>query len=105
MVKLRTGTLLYARGDILERYYIIFSGRIQGVGFRYFCQLQASLFNLTGWVRNCDNGSVELQVQGQKEKIFSFITALKKGNGFSRIEDYSMKKINIVEDDKKFSIK
>lgn len=89
----------------MERYYIIFSGRIQGVGFRYFCQLQASLFKLTGWVRNCDNGSVELQVQGEKEKIFSYVAALKKGNGFSIIEDYSMKKIPIVEDDKKFSIK
>lgn len=34
------------------RYYIVVNGRVQGVGFRFFCQITARNIDLTGWVRN-----------------------------------------------------
>lgn len=57
----------------MKRYHIIASGRVQGVGFRYFVLLKANTLNLTGTVRNQSNGNVEIFAQGQeehKEKAF-----------------------------------
>ena len=47
----------------MVRYYIIVEGRVQGVGFRFFCTMNARTTDLTGWVRNMDNGMVEMEVQ------------------------------------------
>jgi acylphosphatase len=48
---------------------IIYSGTVQGVGFRYTVQRYALSQDLKGWVRNCRDGSVEIQVEGPKETI------------------------------------
>ena len=53
----------------MKRYHIIVSGRVQGVGFRYFCVMNAQKFNLTGSVRNMSNGNVEIFVQGDPNNI------------------------------------
>ena len=42
------------------RKHILFYGRVQGVGFRYHATYKASLMGLTGWVRNLEDGSVEM---------------------------------------------
>lgn len=49
--------------------HIIYSGAVQGVGFRYTVQRCAVSRDLTGWVKNCTNGSVEVLVSGSKEDI------------------------------------
>ena len=64
------------------RYYIIVDGRVQGVGFRFFCTMNARTLDLTGWVRNMDNGMVEMEVQGEESSIEKFIRNIKKGNKF-----------------------
>ena len=53
----------------MVRYYIIVEGRVQGVGFRFFCTMNARTTDLTGWVRNMDNGMVEMEVQGEEKEI------------------------------------
>ncbi|SFU33735.1 acylphosphatase [Clostridium sp. DSM 8431] len=88
----------------MARFFFIFSGRVQGVGFRYFAQMNASKFNITGYVKNVSNGDVELEAQGSEEDIDNLISVLMKGNGFSRIDDYSVKKIDLVPDEKKFKV-
>ncbi|MFT8352791.1 acylphosphatase [Clostridium saccharoperbutylacetonicum] len=87
------------------RYLIIVNGRVQGVGFRYFLQLTASKLNLTGWCKNLMNGDVEIEVQGLEQNVFSFISEIKKGNGFARVYDFDLKDISVVKDEKKFSVK
>ncbi|MHC1681788.1 MAG: acylphosphatase [Clostridiaceae bacterium] len=89
----------------MVRYYMIISGRVQGVGFRYFVLMAASSLGLTGWVRNCDNGNVEIQVQGDEDKLFKFSCKISKGNGFSVAEKTSVKSIDLVPNEKKFDIK
>jgi acylphosphatase len=49
--------------------HIIFTGRVQGVGFRFTVHRMASLHQLTGFVRNLPNGSVEMLAQGRTEDI------------------------------------
>ena len=89
----------------MVRYYIIVEGRVQGVGFRYFCQMNATNLNLTGWVRNMDNGMVEMEVQGDEKILLKFINIINKGNYFIRIDSVSKKEINLVSSESKFKIK
>ena len=87
------------------RYYIVVEGRVQGVGFRFFTINIASKYNLTGSVRNMDNGMVEIEVQGSEEKINMFIHNIKKGNFFIRVNNLSQKKIDLQPSEKKFVIR
>lgn len=47
------------------RKHIIFYGRVQGVGFRYYAVQKANQLGLTGWVKNLYDGSVEREVEGR----------------------------------------
>lgn len=87
------------------RYSMIVDGRVQGVGFRYFTQLEASKLKLTGWVKNLIDQRVEIEVQGSEENICKFISSIKKGNNFSRVDDISITKIPILSDEKKYTIR
>ncbi len=51
------------------RAHIYYSGRVQGVGFRYTIQDCARRLGLTGWVKNLPDGRVEMTVEGTKENI------------------------------------
>lgn len=88
----------------MVRYYIVVDGRVQGVGFRYFCQMNALNMKLTGWVRNMSNGMVEMEVQGDENIILKFISIINKGNFFIRVTSLSKKKINLIPTEKKFTI-
>lgn len=55
------------------RKHIIFFGRVQGVGFRYYSSNWANANELTGWVMNREDGTVEMEVQGASEKIDKLI--------------------------------
>ena len=87
------------------RYSIIANGRVQGVGFRYFVELTACKFNLTGWCKNLIDGTVEIEVQGFQENVSFFIAEIKKGNGFAKVHDLDSKNISILENETKFKIK
>lgn len=84
------------------RYHIILEGRVQGVGCRFFCQMNAKSLSLTGWVKNLDNGMVELEVQGSEESLNKYISTITKGNRFIRIDDYSIKKKEVVQNERTF---
>lgn len=65
---------------------LIVSGRVQGVGFRYFSQETAQRFGIKGWVRNLSDGTVELHVEGTANEVDAFQQALKDGNRFVGVE-------------------
>lgn len=54
-------------GKVRQR--LVFTGRVQGVGFRYRAKHAANLLGLTGWVKNEWDGSVVLEVQGSVQAI------------------------------------
>jgi acylphosphatase len=89
--------------DIIRKR-IRFTGRVQGVGFRYRTQRMAAEIGLTGWVRNEYDGSVIMEVQGIESKIDRLIDTL-NGSRFIRITDMDIKRIDIVEEERYFSIK
>ena len=69
----------------IARRYII-SGRVQGVGFRYFTQESALREGATGWVRNLPDGRVEAYVEGDAEAVTRLERALRSGPRGSRVE-------------------
>lgn len=71
---------------IIARRYII-SGRVQGVGFRYFTEDIAMRENVSGYVRNLPDGRVEALIEGEAEAVGRVEVALWRGPRGSRVED------------------
>lgn len=88
----------------MKRVHLIVIGKVQGVGFRYFCQYRAAINSITGFVRNLENGNVELEAQGSLLNIDKFINQIIKGNGFSKVSNWDLEEIPLLSDEKKFKI-
>jgi len=73
------------------------SGKVQGVGFRYFVLRQAQELGITGWVSNKPNGDVEALAQGEKADLEQFVAKVKEGPSFSSVEDVSLNWVNEAE--------
>jgi len=70
------------------RQTIHFFGNVQGVGFRYTTCAVAKHFDVTGHVRNCSNGNVELVVEGTGREIKLFLDSLReKMSGHIEMEE------------------
>ena len=61
------------------RHRFLVSGRVQGVGFRYFARRVAGRLGLVGWVRNLPDGSVEAVAEGSPEELARFHSELRLG--------------------------
>lgn len=75
--------------------HLIVHGRVQGVGFRYFCLQKAKHLNISGWVKNKCDGTVEVVCEGESEVLYKFIDLCKSGNTFAKvsyvdIQEYEM---------------
>ncbi len=83
---------------------VIFTGRVQGVGFRYATKQLALGFEVVGTVKNLSDGTVELRVQGEAEEVEEFITEISQESdlvGF--IKEVAISTIPEI-DDRGFSI-
>ena len=58
------------------RLQVYFSGRVQGVGFRYTVKQAALGFDVTGWIKNLPDGRVELLAEGDRDELEAFQTAI-----------------------------
>ena len=79
------------------RKHIFFSGRVQGVGFRYTATHLARPLDLTGWVENLWDGRVEMEVQGRSEAIERLLSQL-RNQRFILIEDVEIREMPIIEE-------
>ncbi len=66
--------------------HVKISGMVQGVGFRAWTHKEALGQNITGWVKNCDDGTVEVSLEGETEIIHEMIEKLRLGPKFSKVE-------------------
>ena len=60
-----------------KRAHVYYGGRVQGVGFRYTAEFLAQELNLTGWVKNMEDGGVELVVEGREDLVKEFLDKIK----------------------------
>ena len=74
-----------------EQLHILYSGRVQGVGFRYTVKTLAEGFDVTGAVRNLSDGRVELAAEGERAELEAFRHAIQDSEvgGFIRQEAVS----------------
>lgn len=89
----------------MKRYRFSVTGRVQGVGFRMFTRRTASSFGLTGWVRNCGDGSVELEAQGDPQQLEAFEEALRQGPPLGHVRDLSREGRSPRQDEQDFRIR
>ena len=69
------------------RAHIFIEGQVQGVFYRVWCKKQASKHDLCGWVRNTDDGRVEVVAEGEKNKLTKLIELVKEGPKFAKVEN------------------
>ncbi len=84
---------------------IIVSGKVQGVGYRYFSQMKAVQYGVKGWVKNLADGSVEVIARGENNQLEPFIADLRKGNPFSKINNLEITEMDQLEHFHSFTIK
>jgi len=61
-----------------KRAHVIYSGMVQGVGFRWSIQRIADSLGLTGWARNCPDGTVEVVCEGEEKNVNTFFSKVRK---------------------------
>lgn len=66
--------------------HFLVTGRVQGVGFRWFVHREAAEIGLHGWVRNTADGHVEVVATGAPRDLAELRTALHKGSRGSRVD-------------------
>ncbi|MCM3585523.1 acylphosphatase [Mesobacillus maritimus] len=84
---------------------IVVSGRVQGVGYRYFTQMKATQLQITGWTKNRSDGKVEIIATGSKENLDLFIEEIRKGNPFSTVDQIEINQLDNIEKYQSFMIK
>lgn len=89
--------------------HLSIKGRVQGVGYRAFVELEAELRGLEGWVRNRRDGSVEAVVQGEIEIVEALIEVCRDGPPASRViavdvRDADPEALNLRSAGEKFAV-
>ncbi len=86
-------------------YKILLSGRVQGVGFRYYVENRAHKYNITGYVENTPHSKVEIVCQGKEKDLKDFISEVKKGPAFAMVSNVDIQPIDNPKNYHNFNIK
>jgi acylphosphatase len=78
----------------MKGYKILLSGRVQGVGFRYFAYMNAQKYNIKGYVRNLANRDVEIVAVGKSEDLERFLQKMRVGPPAARIDNISVEELS-----------
>ena len=73
----------------IKRYKAVITGNVQGVGLRVFVVDNASKLGITGWVKNMADGTVEMEAQGNPDKLDQLFATIKKGNFIIKVDKAS----------------
>ena len=87
------------------QYEIKISGRVQGVGFRYFVVQKARETGINGWVKNTVDGGVLVVAQGPEADLKTFTDYLRIGPTLSRVDRITINKIQLPTVFDNFSVK
>jgi len=91
--------------DKTNTYKIVLSGRVQGVGYRYYTESRAHKYNIKGYVRNTLDNKVELVCQGEQEELKAFVREIKKGPAFAVVTNADIQPIANPKNYHSFDIK
>ncbi|MCM8528916.1 MAG: acylphosphatase [Lentisphaeraceae bacterium] len=89
----------------MMRFHILVSGRVQGVGYRYFTEEKARKSRVSGWVKNLPDGRVEAEIQGEETDLLHLLSVLRKGPPLALVKDIVKFEVPVEEKDKTFRIR
>ena len=69
------------------RTTVIVRGLVQGVGFRYYTTKTATRNQVTGWVKNLEDGSVQACFEGEEEQVRAMVEWCRRGPNLARVEE------------------
>jgi len=81
----------------IKARHIVISGRVQGVGYRYFAERAAHATGVTGWARNLDDGRVEVYANGTTEQLDDFEARLRLGPRFAEVRSVEASEVPVLE--------
>ena len=90
---------------IQKRIHIFITGRVQGVFFRQSTRVMAIKNNVTGWIRNLDDGRVEIVAEGEESNIDALIDWCKTGPANSRVDEFELVEENSTDEFKNFEVR
>ena len=77
--------------ETAERIHAIVTGRVQGVGYRFFAQERAVARGIAGAVRNLPGGSVEVEAEGPRTVLEAYLGDLREGPPAARVSDVEVR--------------
>lgn len=83
--------------DTIMTIHAIISGHVQGVWYRESARRQAEQLGITGWIKNTNDGSVELTACGQKRQLQTFIDWLWQGPEAAQVDDVQWQEITLEQ--------
>lgn len=87
------------------QFYVLISGKVQGVGFRNFTQLNAKQLGVNGYAKNLANGQVEVVAEGDKMQLDALVVLLRKGPRYARVDALEIDKRPFTGEYKTFGIR
>tara|TARA_Y100001935_G_C17252446_1_gene481774 strand:- start:912 stop:1190 length:279 start_codon:yes stop_codon:yes gene_type:complete len=90
---------------VQKQIHIFVTGRVQGVFFRQSTKVMAIKNNVKGWVRNLDDGRVEIVAQGEIQDIDNLAHWCKTGPANSRVDEFELSEENISDEFETFEVR
>ncbi|MGI8419858.1 MAG: acylphosphatase [Candidatus Levyibacteriota bacterium] len=88
----------------MKQAHLFISGTVQGIGYRQFVKSNAKKLDLTGWVRNTEDGGVEAVLQGEEAMITMIIEQCKQGPFMAEVQQLGFEWEEIEEKFADFTI-
>lgn len=89
----------------MRRVSVHIAGRVQGVGFRHFTQMQARRLGVDGWVRNEPDGSVRLEAEGSQDALEKLVDAVKEGPRAAHVQNTTVNWDEATDEFNEFSVR
>ena len=84
--------------------HLLVSGRVQGVGFRYFVLQAARRHGVNGWVRNRLEGDVEIRAEGRRAAVDDLIEEIRRGPRYGRVDHVEQAEIEATDEFRGFDV-
>ena len=105
MPKLGTPVMLTIEINRKIQLFVLISGKVQGVGFRNFTQMNAKQLGINGYAKNLPNGKVEVVAEADKAQLDALVALLKKGPRFARVDSLDIDERPFTGEYKTFGIR
>ena len=105
MPKLGTPVTLTIEVNRKMQLFVIITGKVQGVGFRNFTQLNARQLGINGYAKNLPNGTVEVVAEGDKAQLDTLVALLKKGPRYARVDSLEIDERSFTGEYESFGIR